>query len=165
MQQGLIPSPSVLLEISMITRHVDELNFPSAEAISDLRQQLKRKRHGRDDDDDPDEEDEDDTTSERSGASGGGGDNDLEAAVVAATAKADTTPPGESVLPHISQIIRLYFFLFTKRKGISLEQIRYSSNTSNPKQSPIQSLRAAEVVHKPNCRAKIATSRYSKKLP
>ena len=78
--------------------HVEELNFLSAEPISDLRQQLKRKRHGRDDDDDLDEaeEDEGDTTSERSGASGGsvGGDNDLEAAVVAATAKADTTPPG-----------------------------------------------------------------------
>ena len=76
--------------------HVEELNFLSAEPISDLRQQLKRKRHGRDDDDlDEAEEDEGDTTSERSGASGGdGGDNDLEAAVVAATAKADTTPPG-----------------------------------------------------------------------
>ena len=75
--------------------HVEELNFLSAEPISDLRQQLKRKRHGRDDDDDLDIEDEEDTASERSGASGGsGGDNDLEAAVVAATAKADTTPPG-----------------------------------------------------------------------
>ena len=77
--------------------HVEELNFLSAEPISDLRQQLKRKRHGRDDDDlDEAEEDEGDTTSERSGASGDGdgGGNDLEAAVVAATAKADTTPPG-----------------------------------------------------------------------
>ena len=76
--------------------HVEELNFLSAEPISDLRQQLKRKRHGRDNDDDLDIEDDEDTASERSGASGGsvGGDNDLEAAVVAATAKADTTPPG-----------------------------------------------------------------------
>ena len=70
-----------------------ELHFHPAEAISDLRQQLKRRRHGRDDEDDEDAESE--RSASGSGDSGSG-DNDLEAAVVAVTA-ADTAP-GESTI-------------------------------------------------------------------
>lgn len=61
---------------------------PSTESISDLRQQLKRRRHG----------DDEDAESEKNGSSGGdsaSGENDLEAAVAASLSPPADTAPGE----------------------------------------------------------------------